>query len=155
MPLPVVTTGSLATATEGQVGYSQTLTATGGTAPSLWSISSGSLPTGLVLTAGTGLISGTVDPNATTKTFTVVVTDSNGVTSIGTSLTLTVTGPAVSTFTSAGPGNSASTGIPEPGDTVVITFSKAVLPSSICSLWTRRTGLRRWEPTAAQMPRSS
>ena len=45
----------------GQVGvaYSATLTATGGTTPYAWSITSGVLPTGLSLNASTGLISGT------------------------------------------------------------------------------------------------
>jgi len=45
----------------GEVGvaYSQTLAATGGTAPLVWSIASGVLPAGLALNAATGVISGT------------------------------------------------------------------------------------------------
>jgi hypothetical protein len=45
----------------GMVGssYSQTLTASGGTAPYTWSILSGSLPTGLNINASSGTISGT------------------------------------------------------------------------------------------------
>ena len=55
--------------------YSTTLAATGGTTPYTWSISTGSLPTGLTLGASNGAISGT--PSAAgTFTFTVKVTDS-------------------------------------------------------------------------------
>ena len=55
--------------------YSATLSATGGTTPYRWSISSGSLPSGLSLNSTTGAISGT--PTATgTFSFTVKVTDS-------------------------------------------------------------------------------
>ena len=133
---PTVTTTSLAIARESEIGYSQTLTLTGGTTPIRWSIPFGSLPTGLVLTAGQWPHLGDRRSERDDEDVHRSRHRLNGVASIGTSLTLTVTGPAVTAFTSAGPGNSASTGIPEPGDTVVITFSKAVLPSSICSLWT-------------------
>jgi len=137
---PAITTLNLATATEGEAGYLQTLTSVGGTTPITWSISSGSPPTGLFLASSSGVISGTVGSSATSQTFTVVATDTNGVASIGQSLTIIVTGPQVSAFTSTGPGSGASTGIPAPGDTVVMTFTKAVLPSSICSLWTATSG---------------
>ena len=54
------------------VAYSTTLSASGGTPPYTWSIASGTLPTGLALAAGTGVISGT--PQATgTSSFTVKV----------------------------------------------------------------------------------
>ena len=58
----------------GMVGsaYSQTLTASGGIAPYVWSIASGALPSGLSLTSG-GLISGTPDA-ATNASFVVQVT---------------------------------------------------------------------------------
>ena len=55
----VLTSGTLPDATEGQL-YSQTLQATGGTAPYTWSVVSGSLPAGLTLDPATGVISGTV-----------------------------------------------------------------------------------------------
>ncbi len=57
--------------------YSQTVSATGGTQPYMFAISSGSLPAGLTLNMDTGLISGR--PTATTAaSFTIAVTDVNG-----------------------------------------------------------------------------
>jgi Putative Ig domain len=53
-----ITSSALPSGTQG-IGYSRTLQASGGTAPYTWSISSGALPTGLTLSATTGLISGT------------------------------------------------------------------------------------------------
>ncbi|HUI84463.1 MAG TPA: Ig domain-containing protein [Candidatus Binatia bacterium] len=58
------------------VSYSATLGATGGVPPYTWSIISGSLPPGLNLTPGSGLISGTPTTSGTFQ-FTVQVTDSN------------------------------------------------------------------------------
>ena len=58
-PVAISTSGSLPDATEGQ-SYSQTLQATGGTAPYTWALAAGSsLPDGLSLDASTGEISGT------------------------------------------------------------------------------------------------
>ncbi len=70
--LQVVTT-SLPAGTAGTF-YSATLTATGGTTPYTWSISSGSLPSGLSLNASTGSITGTPTVGGTSN-FTVQVTD--------------------------------------------------------------------------------
>jgi VCBS repeat-containing protein len=68
--------------------YSQTLAATGGQTPYIWSISTGTLPTGLTLNTSTGLISGT--PTSTgTRTFTVQVKDANLVIA-NRSLTITI-----------------------------------------------------------------
>jgi hypothetical protein len=68
-----VTTTSLPS---GQVGttYSATLTASGGTTPYNWGISSGALPLGLTLSASTGAITGT-PPSSGTASFTAQVTD--------------------------------------------------------------------------------
>jgi hypothetical protein len=69
-----VTTTSLAGAALG-VAYSQTLQATGGVQPYQWSITSGSLPSGLTLSSA-GVISGTPNGSTGTSNFTVTVTDS-------------------------------------------------------------------------------
>ena len=69
-----ITTSALPAGVTGTV-YSQTLTATGGKAPSTWSISAGVLPTGLTMNSSTGVISGT-PTSAGTSTFTAQVTDS-------------------------------------------------------------------------------
>jgi hypothetical protein len=87
--LPSITTTSLPSATQTQTNYSQTLAATGGTPPYAWSISSGSLPTGLTLNSSTGVISGAVSSSATSQTFTATVTDADGIMA-SQSLTITV-----------------------------------------------------------------
>ncbi len=61
------------------VAYSQTVVATNGTGTKTFSISAGSLPTGLSLNAGTGVISGTPTV-ANSYNFTVMATDSVGAT---------------------------------------------------------------------------
>lgn len=62
----------------GGVAYSQTLTASGGTAPYSFAVTAGALPGGLTLTTG-GVLAGT--PNvAGTFNFTVTATDANGCT---------------------------------------------------------------------------
>jgi hypothetical protein len=74
MVLQIQTT-ALALGTTG-APYSQTLSATGGTAPYAWSVKSGRLPAGITLNALTGLISGT--PSSPTSEFlTFQVTDSS------------------------------------------------------------------------------
>jgi hypothetical protein len=55
--------------------YSQTLAASGGTAPYTWTITVGALPAGLLLNQATGVISGTPTTKETSN-FTVMVTDS-------------------------------------------------------------------------------
>ena len=72
---PSVTTATLLNG-EVTVAYSQTLVVTGGAAPYTWSLSAGTLPRGLSLSAA-GVISGT--PSRTgTSTFTVKVLDALG-----------------------------------------------------------------------------
>jgi hypothetical protein len=74
-PPPVsITTTSLSSATAG-AAYSSTLTATGGTLPYSWTLSSGSLPTGITVQS-TGSISGTTSQSGTFS-ITVEVTDSS------------------------------------------------------------------------------
>ncbi|MDZ5637420.1 Ig domain-containing protein, partial [Janthinobacterium sp. GMG1] len=57
-PVLTLTPASLAAIRAGDA-YSQTFTAGGGVAPYVYSLSSGALPTGLVLNAATGIVSGT------------------------------------------------------------------------------------------------
>ncbi len=59
------------------VSYTQQFAATGGVTPYVWSIASGSIPTGLSLSTATGLLSGT-PTTAGTYTFTIAVADQNG-----------------------------------------------------------------------------
>jgi hypothetical protein len=74
-PSPVsITTSSLSNATAG-TGYSNTLIATGGTTPYTWAITSGSLPTGIILQSA-GLLSGTTSQNGQFN-ITVQVSDSS------------------------------------------------------------------------------
>lgn len=68
-----------ATLPNGQIGtaYSQAVTGSGGTAPYTYTVSSGSLPNGLLINSGTGLISG--NPTTVgTFNFTITATDNNG-----------------------------------------------------------------------------
>ena len=74
--LPAITTSSYAEGYTGEA-YSAPTTATGGKAPLTWSVASGTLPTGLVLNAATGLISGT-PTQAGTASFTLKARDANG-----------------------------------------------------------------------------
>jgi hypothetical protein len=70
--------------------YSATLTASGGTLPYTWSIASGSLPAGLTLNAGSGVISG-IPTVAGTLSFTAQVSDSSSPVQTATkSLSLTI-----------------------------------------------------------------
>ncbi len=89
-----ITTSSLTAATEGAT-YSQTLHATGGTPAYTWSVTNGTLPTGVSLAAGSGVISGT--PTASgTFTFTVTVSDSgNPAQTQSLAMSITVTPPAL------------------------------------------------------------
>ena len=70
---------SLGTPAGGEVGapYSYQLTKSGGTAPLTWTVSAGSLPAGLSLGSGTGIISGT--PSAAgSSSFTIQLADGAG-----------------------------------------------------------------------------
>ena len=75
-PLQISTT-SLPAGTVG-VPYTANLTATGGVPPYIWSVSTGTLPAGLSLNAGTGAITGT-PTSPTSASFGVTVTDTQPV----------------------------------------------------------------------------
>jgi YVTN family beta-propeller protein len=76
--VPSITTASLPGAVEGSF-YSQQLGTQNGAGPFLWSIGSGSLPTGLSLDPATGTISGFLS-GTTGSSFTVTLTDAFGLT---------------------------------------------------------------------------
>jgi hypothetical protein len=101
-PLTINTTSLPA----GNVGtaYAQTLLATGGTGSYNWSITSGSLPDNLNLTASTGLIFGTPTTVATSG-FTVQVNDGSTTASLPLSITINPRPPLTITTTSL-PGGS-------------------------------------------------
>jgi hypothetical protein len=99
-----VTTASLPAGTVG-TAYSIALTASGGTPPYAWTLTSGSLPPGLSLTTS-GVISGT--PAAVgTLSFTVQVSDSNGLQASAT-LSLAVV-PALAVSSSSLPEGTVNT----------------------------------------------
>lgn len=90
--------------------YDFTLTTTGGVAPITWALDSGTPPTGILLDAATGRLSGPVDPAATTQTFTVRATDSTAGTpqTATRSLTINVVG-SLGSNNSCTPGSLAGT----------------------------------------------
>jgi hypothetical protein len=71
---PLVITSPLPPAKLG-LPYSQTLTASGGTPPYVWSVVNGAPPNGIALSPSAGVLSGTPTQSGT-ATFTVMVTDS-------------------------------------------------------------------------------
>ncbi len=77
-PPPPALSITTAVLDDGVVGspYSQTVEATGGTGARTFSVSAGALPSGLSLTASTGVISGTPAGPFGTASFTLTVTDS-------------------------------------------------------------------------------
>jgi hypothetical protein len=108
MVCPIITVNP-ATLPNGQVGtpYSQTVSASGGTAPYTFTISSGALPTGLLLNSASGAITGT-PTTAGTFTFTITATDATG-----------CSGSRLYTVTIASPGCAA------------ITLSPTTLPPGV------------------------
>jgi hypothetical protein len=111
--------------------YSQPLQVTGGTAPFTWTITKGTLPTGLTLDSTTGIISGTAT-TLTTKTFTVQVTDSFSL-SATSSITLAVKNPLKLSTTAL------------PGGKVGAPYSKTLVATGGVTPYT-------WSITAGALP---
>jgi large repetitive protein len=84
VPTLVVTPATLPNAVQG-IAYNQSLSTSGGIAPYSYSVSSGSLPAGLILNPATGGISGTPTGSGTVN-FSITVTDSTA----GTRATVTI-----------------------------------------------------------------
>lgn len=99
-----VTTQTLPAGTLG-TAYSGSLGATGGITPYTWTISAGSLPSGLILNASTGAISGTPTGSVTGPiNFTVKVTDSEQPSASATAaLSITISAAPLSVVTSSLP----------------------------------------------------
>ncbi|MFC1660074.1 putative Ig domain-containing protein [Gemmatimonadota bacterium] len=104
-PALAITTTTLPGGTVG-TAYSQTLAATGGDGTYTWSLASGTLPGGLSLAAGTGVISGT-PTTAGTSNFTVQVA-SAGQTDTQ-ALSITINWPPVTVTTASLPGGQVAT----------------------------------------------
>ncbi len=98
VPALVISTSTLPAGQAG-VAYSQTLQASGGTAPYTWSISAGALPAGLNLSAGQ--ISGTPTASGTAN-FSVTLVDASSV-SVTKAFSIAVSPAALSIMTSSLP----------------------------------------------------
>jgi hypothetical protein len=129
-----VTTTSLPAATIG-TPYSDTLTSTYGTGPYTWSVTAGTLPAGLTLHAGTGVIDGTPTALAVTESglkFTVVDSEPASATSAAMSLTVNqafaITAPPAGALAGGTPG--------VPYGPVTLTGQGGILPYS----WSVTTG---------------
>jgi len=136
-PAPLaITASALASGVQG-TNYSQLLQASGGTAPYIWSITSGALPAGLSLAPATGVIAG--NPSATgTATFTVTVADAeNPAQTKSVSLTLVVAPAELAITTSALPSGTQGTKYSQPlhasGGTAPYTWSitSGALPAGL------------------------
>jgi hypothetical protein len=149
---PVTITITPATLPAGSVGtsYSQTLTASGGTAPYTWSTTAGTLPAGLTLNATTGTISGT-PTTAATSNFTVQATDANQATGQA-ALSIAITAASPLTITTAslpsGTVGTAYTGtLAATGGVTPYTWSATGLPAGLTL--NASTGAITGIPTAA------
>jgi hypothetical protein len=125
-PAPAVSTISPASGTVG-TAYSATLQETGGVAPLTWSISSGTLPSGLSLNGSTGAITGTPTTPGTSN-FTVKVTDS-GSPPLASSkqVSITINAPVLAVTTSSLPAGDValaySSTLASSGGTAPVTWS--------------------------------
>jgi hypothetical protein len=134
--------------------YAATLTATGGTAPYTWALTSGALPAGLSLNTTTGEITGIPTVNGVATALSFQVTDAaSPANSRSVNLTLTVTGvPFVITTTSLSYGQlgiAYSATLMASGGSGAITWAVASgsLPSGLTLDAT--TGLISGQPTVA------
>ncbi|WP_343699564.1 putative Ig domain-containing protein [Caulobacter sp.] len=130
--------------------YSQTVTANGGTAPVTFSVSAGSLPTGLSLNSTTGAITGT--PTASgAYSFTIQATDNNSATATQAYSGTIVAAVTITTATLPTPvlTQAYSQTLATSGGTAPVTFAISVggLPAGL-SL-NASTGVINGTPTAA------
>jgi Putative Ig domain len=152
-PLTISTT-SLSAGTKGST-YSSAMQAGGGTTPYTWSISSGSLPAGLSLTAASGVISGTPTASGTTS-FNATVTDSGSpaqTQSVQLSIVVAAAAPPALTISATLPSGAVSTAYSNPmtanGGTPPYTWSitAGTLPAGLSLAAT--TGIVSGTPTTS------
>ena len=101
-----ITTASPLPAGEVTVAYTTTLTASGGTAPYTWAVTSGTLPAGLALNKNTGAITGKPTSAGTPPAFTIGVTDAANA-SVAKAFTMAIV-PVVAVTTASLPGGTVS-----------------------------------------------
>ncbi len=131
-PVIVIAPTTLPNTTAG-LGYSQTLSASGGAAPYTFAVTAGALPTGLTLGAGGGL-SGTTTASGTFN-FTVTATDVNGQTASN-AYTVVVAVPTVTLTPATLPGGTAGVAY-----TQVLTIAGGIAPYTVTQTGTLPTGL--------------
>ncbi|WP_164016831.1 putative Ig domain-containing protein [Pyxidicoccus trucidator] len=136
-----ITTGALPQGTRGEP-YTFTLTASGGRAPLSWSVTAGTLPSGLSLSSA-GVLSG-APASAGTSTFTVTLQDADAQTDLR-ELSLTVRDPGAPVFTvgqfnityfgdnTRGPANSSSDG--GTSDDRQIAYARDVMRDAGANVW--------------------
>ncbi|WP_416356551.1 putative Ig domain-containing protein [Aureimonas phyllosphaerae] len=109
-PTVTVAPAALPDATVGQA-YSQTVTASGGSAPYTFTVTAGALPSGLTLSSS-GVLAGTATA-AGSLTFTVTTTDANGFTGVRTyTLDAVLAPPIASNVTLGVAANSSANAVP-------------------------------------------
>ena len=151
-PLAITTSSPLANGIVG-VSYNQTLTGTGGVTPYRWSLTTGSLPGGLLLGASNGVISG--QPTAAgTSQFTIQLSDNATpantiskpfVITIGAGVTITTT----PTLPNATVGVAYKQTLAAAGGAVPYTWSPAgPLPGALAALSLNASGAIAGSPTA-------
>ena len=145
---PSVTTSSLPDGSRSSA-YSQTLAASAGTTPFTWTVSAGSLPTGVTLSSA-GVLSGTPTVGGTFN-FTARALDAAGVAATRALSLVIADGPSISTasFSAVTVGQTVSTAVEATGGTTPYTWSvsSGALPAGI-SLNTS-TGALTGTPTTA------
>ncbi|MFN7996484.1 MAG: putative Ig domain-containing protein [Bryobacteraceae bacterium] len=148
VPALTITTVSLPDGVVG-VSYSESLAATGGSGGYLWTITGGTLPTGLSLTAA-GLIGGKPG-SAGTFTFTVQVADSRSLT-VKKQFSITITGgfsiSTAATLPPAAVGSSYSETLAVTGGTAPYTWSLAAGSSLPAGLALSTDGVISGTPSA-------